>query len=392
MAADGWLSKDEVNAHYYNTVAGDIAFGTEAGSGSHSVAVARLIGAHAATLGRDRIRVLELGANNCAFARLLIEELWAASGSGENELAGIEYVAVEYSRPSLEEAFRRELDEQLFERADRGTALGVVATMGEAGDFDIELTLVHSDANAFMRLAAGTFDFVILNELLDDLPYRAYFTDAVGSGFEAVPRSRGDNGRWTIRIDAEPGGPGDLPAMTVTAHSLESVDLVEGAAGVLSDGGMLLIHDYGFTEPYMPLETYAAPPPSLPPFADLTFPDGDFPRGFFRVFGNEAKLVLQVTNDVNFAELAAVLEPTGTVIAIPHGNAVINQGGRVQQGDGTFLGEFGELTRADDVDNVLARLAEGQVRIRDAFSTDYVDGRGTVFLDLIYVKGAPTGT
>jgi SAM-dependent methyltransferase len=385
MAGDGWLSKDEVNAHYYNTVAGEISFATEAGGGDHSVAVARLIGAHA---GRAKIRVLELGANNCAFARLLIEGLWEASGSGENELAGIEYVAVEYSRASLEEALRRELDEQLFERAGRGTGR-VVATMGERGDFEIELTLVHSDANEFMRSPQEPFDFVILNELLDDLPYRAYFTDAQGQPFEAVPRSRGEDGRWTIRVDAEPAGPDGLPPETVTAQSPESVELVAAAAAALKPGGMLLIHDYGFAEPFLPLETYAAPQPSLPGFAELELPAGEaFPRGFFRVFGNEAKHVVQVTNDVNFAELAAVLDPAGTVITIPHGNAIVNQGGRLQKGDGTFLGEFGELAGGDDLDAVLARLAGDQARIRDEFTA----GRGTVFLDLIYVKGAPTGT
>jgi hypothetical protein len=390
--ADGWLSKDQVNALYYNTVAGDIAFATEAGGGDHSIAVARLIAARSASLGRSRIRVLEIGANNCAFAQLLIEELWAAAGSGENELAGIEYIAVEYSRPSLEQALRRELDEQLFERVARGTG-NVIATMGERGDFDIELKLVHSDANEFMRSRQDPFDFVILNELLDDMPYRAYFADADGSSFEAVPRSRGEEGRWTIRVDAEPGGPDGLPPEAVTAHSPESVELVAAAAGVLDPGGMLLIHDYGFARPYMPLETYADLPPSLPGFAEMVFPDGEaFPRGFFRVFGNEAKHVVQVTNDVNFAELTAALEPTGTVTAIPHGNAIVNQGGRLRKGDGTFLGEFSELTLGDDLDALLVGLAENQARIRDDFAAQYAGGRGTVFLDLIYVKGAQTGT
>jgi hypothetical protein len=389
MAGDGWLGKEQVNAHYYNAVAGEISFATEAGAGSHSIAVARLIGARG---GGSKIRVLELGANNCAFARLLIEELWAASGSGENELVGIEYVAVEYSRSSLEEALRRELDEQLFERAGRGEGR-VVARMGESGDFDIELTLVHADANEFMRSPQEPFDFVILNELLDDLPYRAYFTDAGGRSFEAVPRSRGEEGRWTIRVDAEPGRPDGLPAAAVTARSPESVELVTAAAAVLSPGGMLLIHDYGFAEPFMPLETYADPPPSLPGFAELAFPDCEtFPRGFFRVFGNESKGVVQVTNDVNFAELTDALEPTGTVIAIPHGNAILNQGGKLQKGDGTFLGEFGELVPDDDLDGQLARLAAGQARIRDDFAAAYVGGRGSVFLDLIYVRGEPTGT
>jgi SAM-dependent methyltransferase len=384
MAGDGWLSKDQVNAHYYNTVAGDISFTTEAGGGSHSIAVARLIGARA---GRARIRVLELGANDCAFARLLIEELWGASGS-ENELTGIEYVAVEYSRASLEEALRRELDEQLFDRADRGTGR-VVATMGVSGGFEIDLALVHCDANEFMRSPQEPFDFVILNELLDDLPHRAYFADAAGSSFEMVPRSRGKDGRWTVRVDAEPGGPDGVLPGTVTAHSPDSVDLVAASAAVLNPGGMLLIHDYGFAEPFVPLETYAAPPASLPGFAELAFPDAEaFPRGFFRVFGDEAKRVVQVTNDVNFAELTAVLEPTGTVITVPHGNAILNEGGRLRRGDGTFLGEFAELGHGDDLDALLARLQRDQRRIRDEFTA----GRGTVFLDLIYLRGEPTGT
>jgi hypothetical protein len=389
---DGWLSKAEVNALYYNTVAGEISFATEAGGGDHSVAVARLVGAQAAALGRSRIRMLELGANHCAFARLLIEELWAASGSGKNELTGIDYVAVELSRSSLEEAVRRERGEQLFERLTPGGQGGVVGTMGESGELEIELTLVHSDANAFVRSAAGPFDFVIVNELLDDLPCRAYFSDADGCCFELVSSSRGEDGRWTIRVEAEAADLDGLPPGTVTARSPESVELVARAAELLAPGGMLLVHDDGFAEPWLPLETYADAPPSLPAFAELVFPDGPLPRSFYRVFGNEAKRAVQVTNDVNFAELTAVLEPAGTVIAVPHGNAKINRGGRVQKGDGTFLGELGRLSPGDDLPALLAGLADRQELIRDEFVSEYGDGRASVFLDLIFVKAGPTGT
>ncbi len=99
---DAWLSKDEVNSLYYDTVAGQIAFATEAAGGTHSTAVARLVAGVADAIGRRQIRVLEIGANNCVFARKFLLALWAARGAGGSRLERVDYLAVEYSRAALQ--------------------------------------------------------------------------------------------------------------------------------------------------------------------------------------------------------------------------------------------------------------------------------------------------
>ena len=53
MAENGWLTKGEVNSLYYNTVAGEISFITEAAVGAHPFAIARLIEHQAADVGRQ---------------------------------------------------------------------------------------------------------------------------------------------------------------------------------------------------------------------------------------------------------------------------------------------------------------------------------------------------
>src|SRR4029077_11399227 len=70
-----WLTKSEVNALYYNTVAGDIVFRTEAWVGHHPAAAARLVAARARGVGLRTVRILEVGANDARFARELLREL-----------------------------------------------------------------------------------------------------------------------------------------------------------------------------------------------------------------------------------------------------------------------------------------------------------------------------
>src|SRR5262249_38833452 len=145
---------------------------------------------------------------------------------------------------------------------------------------------------------------------------------------ELVPAARDEDGTWTVRVTAE-DAPGELPSGTIAATSPEWVELVTGTARSLRPGGMLLVHDYGFAEPATSIGKYAEPPASLPSFGEMASPADaapDFPRGFFRVYGNEEKRVLQVTNDVNFGELAAALEPLGSSITIPQGGSIINAG------------------------------------------------------------------
>jgi hypothetical protein len=103
------------------------------------------------------------------------------------------------------------------------------------------------------------------------------------------------------------------------------------------------------------------------------------------VFGNEAARAIQITNDVNFAELAAALEDTGDVLALPHGNQVVVSGAPFERGQGVFLTEFGLLEPHDDLP--LDRLRAGQVEARERYVREYVNGHRSLFMDLVYVKG-----
>jgi hypothetical protein len=390
-----WLGKSEVNSLYYDTVAGDIVFQTEASVGHHPAAVARLVAARARTLGLKTVRILEVGANDAQFARALLREVRVLHEAGETGLERIDYLAVELARDSLERAAAQEEELWVGRNVLRPTVAGssMVALVVVEGGLAANLGLVHSEATQFVRDNTRQFDVAILNELLDDMPYRAYFADAGGCRFEAVPLSRGEGGRWTIRIEAHETAT-ELPTGTMTAHSPESVELVTGIAAALAPGGLLLVHDYGFAQPLVPLETYDRPLSSLPAFAEMEYPDGDggFPRSFFRVFGNDAKRVVQVTNDVNFAELADALEP-GLVAVVPHGSQILNAGRELAKGQGSFLSEFRLLDPGDDLDEVLARLQRDQVELRDDYAREYFGGHPSLFLDLIYVKGrGPTGT
>jgi hypothetical protein len=388
-----WLTKGEVNAHYYDTVAGEIVFATEASLGWHPQALAKLIASRALDAGLRRIRILELGANNCEFARAAITELRRLSDEGDAELDRVDYVAVEYARGSLEAVAEWEEATGVYlVRRSAVAASALVALVASGGAPAVNLALVHSEANEFVRSNTQPFEFVILNELLDDLPYRAYFTDEAGRRFEASPLSRDEGDRWTVRIAAEELAGDELAGMppgTMTARSREGVELVSGLAGALTSGGMLFVHDYGFAEPYTSLGKYEAQPRMVPPFATLEYDDGGeeaFPRSFFRVFGNEAKHVVQVTNDVNFAELAAALAPAGSVITIPHGNQISIAGTAFAKGQGVFLAEFGLLDPGDDLTLLLERLDRDQGQLRDGYVRDWMQGQSSVFLDLVFVK------
>jgi hypothetical protein len=409
-----WLTKSAVNAFYYNTVAGEIAFGTEAQGRVHARAVAKLIAGHAESLGKRRIRILEIAANNCAFARSLLEELVNLVDDGAAALDRIDYVAVEYARGSLEAAAAWEQEYGVHDRVlrppDWRETIDVagpqrptlVALFVDDGPPVVNLGLVHAEATQFVHATEEQFDFAILNELLDDLPYRVYYSDAAGHRHEAVARARVEEQGWTVRIEAEEAEDdpacGDLPPAALTARSPEAVDLVGGISSLLGDGGMLLLHDYGFAGTYTTLAEYEGEPPSLPTFVTMELPDGSdggFPHSFYRVFGNEQLRVLQVTNDVNFGELVAALEAAGTVTVMAHGNAIANRPDRtLTKGDGVFLSEFGLLESGDDLPSLLADLNARQNDLREAYAREYVSGHGSVFLDLIFVKSRsrPTGT
>jgi hypothetical protein len=393
-----WLDKSEVNARYYAAVAGDIAFETEASLGFHPGAVARLVLSHAASLGRPNLRILEIGASNGLFARALLAELRMLGATDWPELERIDYLAVDLSRSALESAVLWEEAQGTHRRIlwpggvrptepappgrpERPAMVALVTVEGE----DVNVGYVQADANQFVESNTQTFDVVILNELLDDMACRAFY-----AGRELVPLARDDGERWTVRVEAREAG--DAPATppgTVTSSSAEAVALMGGLVSSLAPGGMLLVHDYGFADEANDASDYSPGPPSLPAFVDLEFPPGSedgFPRGFFRVFGNEQRRAIQITNDVNFAELTGALDATGDVFVIPHGNQLVTSGLPVEREQGVFLTEFGLLAPNDDVATALARLRAGQAEARDSYSREHTNGHRSLFLDLVYVK------
>ena len=409
MSDGAWLTKSEVNSLYYNTVGGEIVFVTEARAGFHPGAVANLVSHHTAALEKRQIRVLEIGANDCAFARALLNRLCRLVDAGAFALERIDYLAVEYARPSLEAAADSEEQSGIEYQVRRGSPTPplngppakatLVALLTDPGPPAVNLGLIHAEANQFIRSTSERFDFVILNELLDDMPCRAYYADGEGRRFEAVSHARPDNGGWRVRVRPREPGPAaladtalaELPPGSITARSAEGVELVSGIAELLVPGGMLLLHDYGFADPFMSLEQYAGLQASLPAYVAMEFPrasETGFPRSFFRVFGNDRHKVVQVTNDVNFAELAAALEGRGAVTTIAHGSMILNQGGTLKKGDGVFLSEFGLLEPGDDLPALLASLHANQVELRADFVREHMAGRGSVFMDLVFVRGS----
>jgi SAM-dependent MidA family methyltransferase len=396
-----WLDKSEVNARYYAAVAGDIAFETEASLGYHPGTVARILLAHAASLGKEAVRILEIGASSCLFARALLGELRMLGATEWPELRRLDYVAVDLSRSSLERAVLWEEAQGTHRRIlwpggvrpaapappgrpDKPAMVALVSIEGE----EVNVGYVHADANQFIDSNTQTFDFVILNELLDDMACRAYYADGAGRPLELVPLARDDGGSWTVRIDArEPGDAPDVRAESVTSRSPEAVALVEGIARSLTPGGMLILHDYGFAGGANAISDYETVPPSQPQFVEVEYPPAEpFPRGFFRVFGNEALRAIQITNDVNFDELAAALEATGDVVTLPHGNQLVTSGAPLERGQGIFLTEFGLLEPGDDLPGTFERLRGEQAEARERYVREHVNGHRSLFLDLIYIK------
>jgi hypothetical protein len=386
------LTKSQVNERFYDTVGGEIVFETEAQGYLHPYAVAKLLAAQARERGTRPLKLLELGANNCAFATSLLKLLTTLTIHGEVALERIDYFAVELARRSLE-AFLASDEAGGFQRVARG-AVGspLVGTLTRLGVPEINLHLVHSEAGAFVSGGSGRFDAVVMNELLDDLPSRTYYADANGNAHEFAAQAHEEEGDWRVEVQTVPAREVELPPSTVTATSPESLAIVRGASSLLGSGGMLLVHDYGFVERNTPVSWYEALPKSLPDWVTLDFPAGSesgFPRSFFRIFGSEESRVVQITTDVAFAELIDELRPTGTVITLPHGNALIRSRERqddLRKGDGVFLSEFALLEPGDDLGALVTRLDAEQGELRRRFAEEFLGGNASVFADLLYVK------
>jgi len=390
------LTKAEVNERFYNTVGGRIAFETEAQGYLHPYAVAKLAAGYARARGRRELKLLELGANNCAFALSLLKLLTSLTVHGEVELDRIDFFAVELARPSLESFLAEQEQAGEFQRVSPGAAGGpLVGSLVRLGVPQVSLHLVHAEAGAFVSGGSGGYDLVVLNELLDDLPCRVFYAGADGRTRELHADASEEDGRWHVTLRAaEAADAPELPPSTLTVTSPESLAVVRGAAALLAPGGLLLVHDYGIAERHAPLAQYEREPPPLPGFVTLELPpgaeEGGFPRAFYRLFASEEAGVVQITTDVNFAELAAELEPHGAVVTLPHGNALLKRrggsGDDLRRGDGIFLSELGLLERGDDLDALLARLGAEQAELRRRFAAEHLDGRSSVYADLLFVK------
>jgi hypothetical protein len=386
------LTKSQVNERFYDTVGGEIVFETEAQGYLHPYAVAKLVAAQAREGGARELKVLELGANNCAFATSLLKLLTTLTIHGEVALERIDYFAVELARRSLE-AFMSSEEAGGFQRVAPGAAGSpLVGTLTRLGVPQLNLHLVHAEAGAFVSGGSGRFDAVVMNELLDDLPSRTYYADAEGNVYEFSAHAEEKDGGWRVEVGASPAADVELPPSTLTATSPESLAIVRGAASLLGSGGMLLVHDYGFVERSTPLAWYEPLPRSVPEWVTLEFPPGSesgFPRSFFRIFGSDEAKVVQITTDVAFGELIEELGRSGTVITLPHGNALIKCRERqddLRKGDGVFLSEFALLEPGDDLGELLERLAAEQDELRRRFADEFLGGNASLFADLLYVK------
>jgi hypothetical protein len=386
------LTKSQVNERFYDTVGGEIVFETEAQGYLHPYAVAKLLAAQARERGTGELKLLELGANNCAFATSLLKLLTTLAVHGDVDLRRIDYFAVELARRSLE-AFLSSDEAEAFQRVAPGApGSPLVGTLTRLGVPQVSLHLVHAEAGAFVSGGSGRFDAVVMNELLDDLPSRTYFADAAGAAYEFAVHAHEEDRGWHVEVGTEPAAGVELPPSTLTATSPASLAIVRGAASLLESGGLLLVHDYGFVERAIPVSWYEPLPRSVPDFITLEFPPGSesgFPRSFFRIFGSEEAKVVQITTDVAFAELIEELGRSGTVITLPHGNALIRSRERqddLRKGDGVFLSEFALLEPGDDLGALLARLDAEQAGLRKSFADEFLGGNASVFADLLYVK------
>jgi hypothetical protein len=389
------LGKKDLNERFYSAMDPEAAFVTEVQVGFHQVAAGRLVARHAAILGKRKLRILELGASACLFAIAFVEVVSQLALLGEASVETLDYTAVEYSRVALEAALRGVVQHGFDELAPAGgaaAAVGALARLRRPGAVETRLSLVESDANRFVDAADGPFDVVILNELLDDLPCRLFYADEDGGGHELTPYARPEGERWRVELTEETADelPPDMPAGTLASTSEESLRLVRGLVGLLGSGGMLLIHDYGFMDRFASTEQYAEPQLGLPPFVELEFPEtAGVPKSFFRVYGNEAAHEVQITNDVNFGELTELLEQSGMVFTLPHGNLLTSAREWPDfffKGDGVFLSEFINLTADDDLPALLAELNERQAEFRDRYVNAFGGGRTAIFSDLVYIK------
>ena len=158
MSRTSHLGKKELNERFYSAVDPEAAFVTEVQVGFHQVAAARLVARHAASLGKRKLRILELGASACLFAIAFVEVFSRLALLGDASVEALDYTAVEYSRVALEAALRGAVQHGFDELSPAGGAAAAVAALARLrrpGAVETGLSLVESDANRFVDADRG---------------------------------------------------------------------------------------------------------------------------------------------------------------------------------------------------------------------------------------------
>ena len=224
MSRNAPLGKKELNERFYSAVDPEAAFVTEVQVGFHQVAAARLVARHAAGLGKQRLRILELGASACLFAIAFVEVMARLALLGDASVDSLDYTAVELSRGALEAGVRgaaRHGFEQLAPAA--GAAAAEVASLRRPGAVEAGLTLVESDANRFVDELEEPYDVVILNELLDDLPCRVFYSDTEGVAHELAPLAEPDGACWKVELTESDAAPDEVPVSSLRRHRVRTL-------------------------------------------------------------------------------------------------------------------------------------------------------------------------
>lgn len=386
------ISKREINRLFYAAERSGLPFMTQARFEPYQEGVVRIIKDIARKRDGQRLRIMELGANDCSFAMDIVGRL-----AKKGVKAGVDYVAVDFSASALDRGYARyaQMPDKSF-----GMVRGVEAppSNGSQDRYKNVIHLVQRDAVGFNDAWASGLDMVIMNELLDDLSYDVYFTDKYGRAYRLECSVSRPHIRWQVDIDAEQIDRKDLPVKmpprSVTATSAEAIGIIDNASGLLRNGGVMLIHDYGFAGRYDTVDTYGTPNTSykITKVNFSQYPQWSMPYDFFRVYEDieeytfgAASNMIQVTNPVNLGEIEARLEDKGKVLILPHGKIILHKmqkGESLEKGDDVFMSEFGMMEPHETVADIIDSLKPRQQEIIEYHGKLYSPD----FCDLVFLK------
>ncbi|MDE1851347.1 MAG: SAM-dependent methyltransferase [Candidatus Micrarchaeota archaeon] len=386
------ISKREINRLFYAAERRELPFATQAGFEPYQEGVVRIIRDIARQQGSERLRIMELGANDCSFAMDIMGRL-----ANDGIRTGVDYLAVDFSASALDKGYARysQMPGKGFEMVRN---VEVPDSAKPNGKQDNVIYLVQRDAAGFKDAWASGLDVVIMNELLDDLSYDVYFTDKDGRAYRLECSVSRPQLRWQVNIDAERVDrkelPVQMPPRSVTATSAEAMGIIENAAALLRKGGVMLVHDYGFADRYDSVDTYGTPNVSYK-ITQVNFPKHpqlSMPYDFFRVYEDVAEFafepasnMIQVTSPVNFGEIEARLEKEGKVLILPHGRIILHKmqrGESLAKGDDVFMSEFGLMEQDETVAGIMDSLKPRQQEIIDYHGKLYSPD----FYDLVFLK------